>query len=210
MIELGHHLVIDLQPSSRVDDDDAVAAALRGLDAGLGDAYDVGGVALGVNGDAELAAERLELIDSGGTIDIGCDEARGLPFRLQLAGELRRGRRFSGTLQAHHHHDSRGHGAELERLAALAEHDGELVVHDLDELLCGRDGAQLCDTDCFFFNSLEELARELEVDVGFKEDAPHLAQCFLDVGFIENAPPAQAREGGFEFLAQLIEHSPET
>ena len=163
-----------------------------------------------MNGDAELAAEGLELIDCGGAIDVSGDEARWFALRLQFARELRRGRRLSGALQAYHHHDRRRNGAELECLAALAEHDGELVVHDLDELLCRRDSAQLCDTDCFFFNSLEELARELKIDVGFEEDAAYLAQSLLDVGFIQNAPPAQAREGRFEFLAQLIEHSPET
>ena len=48
--------------------------------------------------------------------------------------------------------------------------------------------------DGLLLDALEELARELEVDVGLEQDAAHLAQPFLDVGFGENAAAAEARE----------------
>ena len=38
--------------------------------------------------------------------------------------------------------DRRRNGAELEPLAAFAEHGGQLVVDDFDELLAGRDGPE--------------------------------------------------------------------
>ncbi len=88
----------------------------------------------------------------------------------------------------------------------LAEHGGELVVDDLDELLAGRDGAELRDADRFLLDALEELARELEVDVGLEQHAAHFAQPFFDVGFGEDAPTAQPGKGRFEFLGQLVEH----
>ena len=92
------------------------------------------------------------------------------------------------------------HRAELEPLAPLAEHRGQLVVDDLDELLGRRDGLELRDADRLLLDPLEELAGQREVDVGLEEDAAYLAQPFLDVGFGEDAAAAQAREGGFEFL----------
>ena len=51
-------------------------ARLRLLDAGLRDPHDVLRVALGVDRHVELLAERLELIDGGGTVDVAGDEAR--------------------------------------------------------------------------------------------------------------------------------------
>ena len=46
-----------------------------------------------------------------------------------------------------------------------------------------------------------------EVFAGLEEDPADLAQAFLDVAFVHHAAPTEAGERGFEFLAQLIEHS---
>ena len=127
---------------------------------------------------------------------------------MSRARELRRGGRLTRALQADHHDDRRRNGAELEPFAPLAEHDGELVVDDLDELLARRNGAQLRDADRLLLDALEELARQLEVDVGLEQDAANLPQAFLDVGFGQDAATAQARKGRFEFLGQLVEHRP--
>ncbi len=206
-LQLVHHVVVDLQTAGGVDDDDAIARAARRPRCRPCAIFTTSCVvAIGVDRNVELRAERLELVDGGGTIDVARDEPRLPAFALELARELRRGGRLSGTLQPDHHHDGRRHGAELESLAPLAEHGGELVVDDLDELLAGRDGAQLRDADRLLLDALEELARELEVDVGLEEDATDFAQPFLDVGFGEDAAAAQPREGRFEFLGKLVEH----
>jgi hypothetical protein len=80
-------------------------------------------------------------------------------------------------------------------------------VHDLDELLRRRDRLELGDADGLLLDTLQELARQLKVDVGLEEDPPDLAQSFLDVGLGEDATPAQAGERRFEFFAQLVKHS---
>ena len=99
-------------------------------------------------------------------------------------------------------------GTELnfEPLALLAEHGGELVVDDLDELLSRGDGAELGDPDGFLFDAFEELAGQLEVDIGLEQDATHLPEAFLDVGLGQYATTAQPRERRFKFLGQLVEH----
>src|SRR5215208_726069 len=205
--QLPHHLVVDLEAAGGVDDDDAVAGALGLVHAVPDDAGDVLRVALGVDRDPQLGAQGLELVDGRGAVDVGGYEARRAPFGLELASELCRRGRFPGTLEPDHHYNSRRNRAELEALTPLAEHGGELVVDDLDELLGRRDGLQGADAHRRLLHALQKLARELEVDVGLEEDAPHLAQPLLDVRFGENAAPAQAGERGLEFFAELVEHS---
>ena len=43
-------------------------------------------------------------------------------------------------------------------------------------------------------------APHVALNTTFEEDAPDFAQPLLDVGFGEDAAPAQAGEGGLEFL----------
>ena len=138
--------------------------------------------------------------DRGRAVDVGGDEARLTPFGLELSRQLGGGGRLTGALQADHHDDGRRHRAELQSLATLAEHGGELVVDDLHQLLRGRNRPELRDPDGLLLDALEELAGQGEVDVGLEEDAAHLAQPFLDVRFGENTAAAQPRKGGFEFL----------
>jgi hypothetical protein len=145
-------------------------------------------------------AERLELVDRGGAVDVGGDEARLSPFGLQFARELGRRGRLAGALQTDHHDDGRGHRAQLQSLATLAEHGGELVVDDLHQLLGRRDSAELRDSDGLLLDAFEELAGQREVNVRLEEDAAHFAQPLLDVRFGEDAAAAQPREGGLEFL----------
>ena len=194
--------VVDVQ----VDDDDTVARTPRLLDARLGDAHDVLRPTLGVDGNVELLAERLELVDGRGTIHVARHQTSRTVLAFEAPRELGGGRRLAGTLQSDHHDHGRRDGAELESLATLAEHGRELVVDDLDELLAGRDGAQLRDAHGLFLDALEELAGELKVDVGLEQDAAHLAEAFFDVGFGEDAAAAEARKGRFEFFGQLVEH----
>ena len=124
----------------------------------------------------------------------------GRDSSFEPAGELGGRRRFAGSLQPDHHDDGGRDGAQLESFATLAEHGGELVVHDLDELLRRRDRAQRRYADGLLLDALEELARELKVDVGFEEDPANFAESFLDVGIGEHAAAAEARERCFEFL----------
>src|SRR5205823_5630480 len=129
---------------------------------------------------------------------------------FQTTRELRGGRGFPRTLQTNHHDDGGRNAAQLESFAPLAEHGGELVIDDLDELLRGRDGAQLRDADGLLLDALEKFARELEVDVGLEEDAPDFTQSFFDIGFVEDAASTQTRKRRLEFFTELVKHNPKT
>ncbi len=47
----------------------------------------------------QLLAQDPQLVDGGGTVDVGGDEERLLPFLEILVGELAGGRRLAGALQ---------------------------------------------------------------------------------------------------------------
>ena len=80
-------------------------------------------------------------------------------------------------------------------------------MDDLDQLLPWRNGAQRVDASGLFLDTFQELARQLEVDVGLEQNPPDLAQPFLDVGFGQDAAATQAGERGFVLLAQIFEYS---
>ena len=67
-------------------------------------------------------------------------------------------------------------------------------------MLCRRDGAQRRHADRLLLDALEELARELEVYVGFEKDPADFAETLLDIGIGEHAAAAKARERCFQFL----------
>ena len=210
-LQLLHHLVVDLKAAGGVDDHDTVARALRLLDAVLRDADDVLRVPLGVDrsmrrraGVQGSRAGRWRRADRSSA----AIRRVGRFLGLEPPGELRRGGRFSRALEADHHDDGGRHGAQLEPLATLAEHGRELVVDDFDELLSGRDGAELTDADGFLLDALEELARQLKIHVGLEQHATHFPKAVFDVGFGQNAATAQPRKRRFEFLGQLVEHRP--
>ena len=204
--QLVHHRLIDLEAPGGVDDDHPVALLSCQFHTGPHDPHDIGRRAVRIHRHIELLPERLELVDGGGTIHVRCHEPHRAPLALELPRELRARRGLPRSLQPDHHDDGRRQGRHLEPFAPLAEHHGELVVDDLHQLLGGRDGLELGDADGPTFDALEELASELETDVGFEEDPAHFAQAVLDVGFGEHATAAELRESGFEFLGEFSEH----
>ena len=134
--QLVHHVLVDLQPARGVDDDHAIARAPRLLDAGARDLHDVlrRRDRRTPGRRAACRASRAGRSRRDGTRRAAI-EARLPSLALQLARELGGGGRLARALQPDQHDDRRRDGAELEPLAPLAEHRGELVVDDLDELL---------------------------------------------------------------------------
>src|SRR5262249_22024024 len=82
----------------------------------------------------------------------------------------------------------------------------ELVVHDLHHLLRRRQRFQHILTDRFHLHPVDEAADDLEVDVGFEEGHPNLAEGLLDVVFAEPALAAQTVEDCGQSCAQRGEH----
>ncbi len=90
--------------------------------------------------------------------------------------------------------------------ARRAERRDELVVHDLDDHLAGRDRLDHVDADRVLLHLVGERARDIERDVGLEQRAPHLAQRRVDVLLRQRAAPGQAVEDGTETFRKAVEH----
>ena len=87
-------------------------------------------------------------------------------------------------------------GAALRSIGwrSRAQRLDQLVVHDLDDHLAGRDRLDHLDADGLLLYLVDEGARHVERDVGFQQRAAHLAHRRIDVGFRQRAAPRQAIE----------------
>src|SRR5436190_2242357 len=59
------------------------------------------------HGHVHLSAQRAQLLDGGGALEVGADEQRIAALLLEPTGELARVRRLAGALEARHQHDCR-------------------------------------------------------------------------------------------------------
>ena len=75
-LELVHQLLVDVQPAGGVEDHGVGAELLGFADGGLADGDGILLRAIGVDGDVELLAEHVQLVDGGGALQVGGDQQR--------------------------------------------------------------------------------------------------------------------------------------
>jgi hypothetical protein len=129
-----------------------------------------------------------------------------MPALLEPGGQLARGGGLAGALQAGHENDSGRLGSKFEAGRIFAEHSNELVVHDLDHLFGGRESGEHFSADGLDANLLNEVADDVEIDVGFKQGDANFAQSFSDVFFSECALAAEGLKGALEFVSKVFKH----
>ena len=196
--ELVHQLLVDVQPAGGVEDDDVLAPALRRLQAVLHDLDRILRVAA-VDGDLDLAAELLELVDRGGALEVGGDERRLLPLLAQQQRELGGGGRLARALEAGEQ-DHRRRAAERETGVAGAHERSQLLVHDLHDLLARRQALQDVLPGRALAHLRDEVLHDLEVDVGLEQREADLAHRLRDRVLVEAALAAQVAEGVLELV----------
>ncbi len=171
------------------------------------------------DGNADLLAQDLELLDRGRPLHVGSDEQGVLAFLLQQARELGAGGRLAGALQAHHH-DARRLPLRRERegRAVARRHEGdELVVADLDEDLPRRDldGLAFLALRSYPNDLAEGLPRltrskegldDAELDVSLEQRKTDLAQRRFDVLLGQLGQAREAVPGRFEPFGEGVEH----
>ena len=157
-------------------------------------------------GTSILAAQRAQLLDGGGALEVGADEQRITALGLEPAGQLGRRGGLAGALQTGHQHDGRGPAGvgDLQRLAA--ENAGEFAIDDLDDLLARIEHLRSGRPDRLGADAVDDLAGHADVDVGIEQGGPDLAQDLLDVGFGEPALAAQALDDPVEAGGESLEH----
>ena len=74
-------------------------------------------------------------------------------------------------------------------------------MNDFDDLLAGLDALDDFLAERFDFDAFDEIAGDLEIDVGFEQSQTHFAEGIADVGLGNFAEPAQIAEGVLEFAA---------
>ena len=64
-------------------------------------------------------------------------------------------------------------------------------MDDFDDLLAGLDALDDFLAERFGFDAFDKIAGDLEIDVGFQQRQPHLAQGIADIGLGDFAQTAQ-------------------
>ena len=137
------------------------------LDGALGDVDRVLAVTA-EDRDTDLATERGQLVGSGGTVDVARGEQRRAALLLKQVGKLYGRRGLTGALQAHEHDDIGNTVAKDELALGGAEHLGELVEHDLDDVLRRRQRLHDLGGHAALLGLGNELLDDLKVNVGLE------------------------------------------
>ena len=127
------------------------------------------------------------------------------PWLRQPLGKLSGGGGFAGALQADDHPDRRRPRSE-QRLGVLAEHGGELVANDLDDLLVGRKLQHDFGADRFLANVGEQFVGDVDVDVAFEQGFANFGQRGVQVLFGELALAAKILKGALKFFGEVFKH----
>ena len=157
--------------------------------------------ALLVDGGAGLPADLHELLDRRRPVDVaGRDRHRRVVLLAQHLGQLGRGRRLAGALQAGHQDDGRRARREGQPGRGAAHQLGELLVDDLDHLLAGVELLAHLDAQAALLHGRRELLDDLEVDVGLQQGEPDLAHRGVDVVLGQRAALAHAGQRSLQLL----------
>ena len=175
------------------------------LDGALGDIDRVRTVAA-EDRYADLATERGQLVGSGGTVDVARGEQRRAALLLEQVGQLYGSRGLTGALQAHEHDDIGNTVAKDELALGGAEHLGELVEHDLDDVLRRRQRLHDLGGHAALLGLGDELLDDLKVNVGLEQRHANIAHGRSNIGLGQLALAAQAVKCVVEAIAQGIKH----
>ena len=203
--ELVHQRLVDLEPTRGVDDHDVAAVGRCALEtlARRGDGIRRVGA---VNRQLDLAAELLELVDRGGTLEVRGDEARRLLLvPSQMERELGRRRRLARALEAAEEDDGRG-APEHELRVGRAHQLGQLLVDDLHDLLARVEPLEDILAEGTLPHGVHELLHDLEVDIRLEQRESDLARGAGDGLLVEPGAAAEVAEGVLQAGGECVEH----
>ena len=183
-LDLAHHLLIDVQASCGVENDDIAGSPSRLVEAMRRD-LDRSTASLRKHGYLDLRPQHLELVNGRGSVNIGGSKQGEMPLLLEMIGELRAKRRLPRSLESRDHHDRRRHRGKPDFRARRPHQFHQLVVDDLDDELARSDALENLLSDGARPDVVDELLDDLVVDVGIEENAANLTERFGDIGFAD-------------------------
>ena len=203
--QLAHQLFIDVQSAGRIEDHHLDAAGLGLADGGLAEGHRVLGGQVGIDGNAELLAQDLQLLDGGRTLQVGGDEHRLAAALLEHPAQLAAGGRLAGALQAAKHQDGQVR-LEVQRVVHRAHQVDQLLMDDGDELV--RRVQRLEDR---FAHGLigdpgDEILGDVDADVGFQQRPLHQGEPFAHIRLGQASASAERLDGRRDVFLQGFEH----
>ena len=173
ILKLRHEVLINNLPARSVDNH-GIKSIFLGVLKGL--ASNRPGILLGALLEhlaADLASEGLELLDGGGAVDVASDEQHlaGRVLLLAVEGKLGSRSRLTRTLQTSHKDLCDAAIDAGERGLLASEDAGELVVHDLDKLLCRVHSVDNGGADSLLLDLLDDAVCDGEINIGLEERA---------------------------------------
>ena len=191
-----------MEPAGGIQEHRVVPAVFGVGEGLLGDIHRVGLSHL-KDGDAQLSAHYLQLLDGGGTVHVTGHQQGALVHPVfQIPGQLGAVGGLTRALEAHQHDDGGAGGGEGDLGVGPAHQGGKLLIDNLDNLLGGGQALQHVGTHRPLGDGGDELLDHLEADIGLQEGQAHLPHSLPHVGLGEPALAPQALKGGAQFFGQ--------
>src|SRR6266508_4574147 len=111
------------------------------------------------------------------------------------------------ALEAGQHHDRRRLGADRELARLAPEGRDELLVHDLDDLLCRAEALRDLGAAGALLHPVDERLDDRDVHVGLEQGDADLACDLVDVLVAQPTAAAQALEDAVEPVGEGVKHA---
>ena len=195
LVQLRHQLFVDVQAPGGVEDNDVDALVLRLFQRATANVDRVFRFAVDEDRNAELTAQHFQLIDSGGTLQVGGDEHRFATGGQEAFPQFAATRRFTRPLQPAKH-NRRERLLFRKRMVDRAHQRDQLVVDDLQNLLRRVQRAGNFEPENLFLNGIDELARRFDVRVRFEQRLADEVHPLANIRFGKATLPRHRAERG--------------
>ncbi|MCY1219796.1 hypothetical protein D9M72_317860 [compost metagenome] len=182
LLDLVHHLGVDVQAARGVDDDHVDELQLGFANRRLGDIHRLLAGIGGEEGDADVIGQGFQLFDGRRAVDVrGNHQHRLLLALLEEARQLAHGGGLARALQAGHQDHRRRRGVQRQVLVGGAHQLHQFGLDDLHEGLARGQALGNLGTDRPILDFGDEVLHHRQGDVGLEQGHAHLAQGVLDV-----------------------------
>ena len=198
--QLLHQRLVNLQAARRIENERVPVIRLGEGERLARDLEHIRLAFVHIHRQFQLLSQRLKLIHRRRPIHIRRHQQRRAPLLMQQPPQLPARGGLAGAVQADHQHAARV-AAQLQARVGRAQQLHQLVVDDLDDLLARLNALDDLLAEGLGLDALDEIARDLEIHVGFQQGQPHFPQGFARVGLGDLAEAAQVPESVLQLAA---------